>query len=53
MNVVRRFIAKLRSLMKIRNGKGPRTAPCGTPYFVVLLSELKPLIETKRDLSLK
>ena len=25
------------SLMKTRNSRGPRTDPCGTPHFIVLL----------------
>ena len=30
------FIAVLRSFMKIKKSKGPRTEPYGTPYFIVL-----------------
>ena len=39
-------IAVLRSFMKIKKSKRPRTETCGTPYFIVLKSELKPWIET-------
>ena len=30
------FIAMLRLSMRIKKRKGPRTEPCGTPYFRVL-----------------
>ena len=30
------FIAMLKSFMKIKKSKGPRTEPYGTPYFIVL-----------------
>ena len=39
------LIAKLRSLIKIKKNKGPKTDPCGSPHSIFWWSELNPLIE--------
>ena len=35
-----------RSLIKMRNNKGPKTDPCGTPEFKSMGSEVVPLTQT-------
>ena len=35
-----------RSLMNIKNRRGPKTLPCGTPHVIVRGFEFLPLIET-------
>ena len=37
------FVDKGKSFMYIRNKRGPRTEPCGTPMLISLVSDLCPL----------
>ena len=46
-------LAMLRSLMKVQKSKQPGNETYGTPYFIFFKSELKTLIGTNWDSSLK
>ena len=48
---VKNSVALGRSLMKIKNSKGPRTEPCGTPQIIVFLSDFIPSMQTNYSLS--
>ena len=37
--VVQNFMVEWRSLIYIKNNKGPKTEPCGTPYCILVTSE--------------
>ena len=38
------FIDQLKSFMYMRNNKGPKMEPCGTPYLMLWISDLSLLI---------
>ena len=40
------FIGPFKSFMYMRNNKGPKMDPCGTPYLMVWISDLSLLMVT-------
>ena len=50
-NSVKSSVAFGRSFIKIKNNRGPRTEPWGTPHFIVKFSEFIPLKVTNCSLS--
>ena len=45
-NFIKKLVASGKSFMKIRNNRGPRMDPYGTPYFILIKEDLTPLILT-------
>ena len=47
------FMQLGKSLLQIRNSRGPRTVPCGTPEFTVIDDGLEPLTITVCSLPIR